>query len=58
MRLVANQKNESMDIWLGLREPLPLLEMLGDIAEVMSAVALPDPETEGEERQVSVTVGG
>ena len=55
LRLVATQRSESMDIWLGLREPLHLITVLGDIPGVSQAAALPDPDGD-DERQVAVEV--
>ena len=57
LRLVASQRSESMDIWLGLREPLYLITVLGDIPGVSQVAALPDLDGDEEERQVSVTIG-
>jgi DNA-binding response OmpR family regulator len=47
LRLVANQRTEGMDIWLGLRGPLPLVEILTEIHGVHSVVPgnIPDKET-------------
>ena len=57
LRLIANQRSESMDIWLGLREPLDLITVLGDISEVSQVDALPDSDGDEEERRLSVAVG-
>ena len=57
LRLVASQRSESMDIWLGLREPLHLITILGDIPGVSQVVALPDPGGDEAERRVTVAVG-
>ena len=62
LRLVASQRSESMDIWLGLREPLHLIQILEDIPGVSQVTALPDsgdPVSGGpeEERRVTVAVG-
>ena len=57
LRLVASQRSESMDIWLGLREPLYLITVLGDIPGVCRVEALPDIGGDEEERRVTVTVG-
>ena len=57
LRLIANQRSESMNIWLGLREPLDLITVLGDISEVSQVAALPDSDGDEEERRLSVAVG-
>ena len=57
LRLVANQRSESMDIWLGLREPLQLITILGDIPVVSRVAAVPDSGEDEEERRVTVEVG-
>ena len=57
LRLVANQRSESMNIWLGLREPLQLITILGEIPGVSQVAALPDPGGDEEERHVTVAVG-
>ena len=57
LRLVANQRSESMDIWLGLREPLQLITILGEIPGVSQVDALPDQGGDEEERRVTVAVG-
>ena len=57
LRLVASQRSESMDIWLGLREPLHLITILGDIPGVSRVAALPDPGEDEKERRVTVAIG-
>jgi hypothetical protein len=57
LRLVANQRSESMDIWLGLREPLQLITILGEIPGVSQVTALPDPGGDEEERRITVEIG-
>ena len=57
LRLVATQRSQSMDIWLGLREPLHLLTILGDIPGASQVAALPDSDGDEEERRVTVAVG-
>ena len=56
LRLVASQRSESMDIWLGLREPLQLIAILGDIPGVSQVADFPDPDGEEEERRLAVSV--
>ena len=57
LRLVASQRSESMDIWLGLREPLQLIAILGDIPGVCEVADFPDPDGEEEEQRLTVSVG-
>ena len=57
LRLVANQRSESMDIWLGLREPLQLITILGEIPGVSQVAALPNAGGDEKERHVTVAVG-
>ena len=57
LRLVASQRRESMDIWLGLREPLRLITLLGDIAGVSQVAACPDQGGDEEEPCLTVAVG-
>ena len=57
LRLVANQRSESMDIWLGLREPLQLITILGEIPGVSQVAALPNSGGDEGERRVTVAVG-
>lgn len=52
LRLVANQHKEGMDIWLGLREPLELVEILSSMAGVHEV--LPDKDLTQEEEQLLV----
>ena len=57
LRLVASQRSESMDIWLGLREPLPLITILEDIPGVSRVAPLSNEDGDDEERRVTVAVG-
>ena len=57
LRLVASQRRESMDIWLGLREPLRLITVLGDISGVSQVAACPDQGGDEEEPCLTVAVG-
>lgn len=56
LRLVANQHTEGMDIWLGLREPLALVEILTGIPGVHSVVPGDNPALENEEQLLVVTL--
>ena len=48
LRLVASQYRDGMDIWLGLREPLPLRSILSQIEGVAQVTTLDEPTDEGE----------
>jgi CheY-like chemotaxis protein len=56
LRLVANQRTEGMDIWLGLRGPLPLIELLTDIHGVHSVVSGDIPNEESGHQMLIVTL--
>jgi CheY-like chemotaxis protein len=57
LRLVANQRTEGMDIWLGLRGPMPLIEILTEVHGVHSVVPgdIPDKETADQLLEVTLT---
>jgi hypothetical protein len=56
LRLVANQDKEGMDIWLGLREPLPLESVLMGIPGVAEVTAPDEAPPEEKERLLRVTL--
>jgi hypothetical protein len=56
LRLVANQDKEGMDIWLGLREPLPLESVLLGLLGVAEVTASGETALEGKERLLRVTL--
>ena len=57
IRLAANQRQEGMDIWLRLREPLSLISILLQM-EGVSTVAAPDViDADSGERQLKVSLG-
>ncbi|MCH8224281.1 MAG: response regulator [Chloroflexi bacterium] len=57
LRLTADQRREGMDIWLRLREPMPLRTILLEI-EGVSEVAAPNGiDTDSNERQLKVSLG-
>jgi hypothetical protein len=56
LRLVANQDKEGMDIWLGLREPLPLESVLLGLPGVAEVTASGETALEGKERLLRVTL--
>ena len=57
LRLVANQQQEGMDIWLGLREPMPLRSLLREIEGVSEVTPPPDVATPENERRLNVLLG-
>ncbi|MDA1219919.1 MAG: response regulator transcription factor [Chloroflexi bacterium] len=56
LRLVANPHTEGMDIWLGLREPLPLVNILTGISGVHAVGPRDSPDAENEEQLLIVTL--
>lgn len=56
LRLVANPHTEGMDIWLGLREPLPLVNILTGIPGVHAVGPGDSPDAENEEQLLIVTL--
>lgn len=57
LRLVASQDKESgMDIWLGLREPLPLESVLMEVSGVAEVTVPSEASPEEKERLLSVTL--
>ena len=56
LRLVANQHKEGMDIWLGLREPVPLVSMLQGMQGVEEASGTPEMPSENDEHILNVVL--
>lgn len=54
LRLVANQHKEGMDIWLGLREPAPLLADLMEVQGVVQVTPSPEGAPDFEEPSLAV----
>ena len=54
LRLVANQHREGMDIWLGLREPVPLLSCLMEVKGVAEVTTNCERASESDEPSLNV----
>ena len=53
LRLVGNH-NEGLELWVGLREPLPLQQLLGSMRGVDHVSEVPAGDSKKEERQLEV----
>ena len=58
LRLIANQRKEGMDIWLGLRQPLSLRTVLLHMKGVSQVTMDDDPAAGDNEPRLIVVLSG